>query len=113
MEIEIVADPPVLLGSRRQGLIRPRFQIVGQGIKGTLVNPAMQPQPFRTQTLPLADDFLPFGVIILPAQTLSVGLLGLTRADTGNDPQHDDSNINRDMARRKKMALIDRWSAFA
>jgi hypothetical protein len=102
MEIEVVTDAPILFRSRRQRFIGTRFQIIGQRIKGSLVNPSRQSQAFSGQSLPLTNDLLPFRVVIFPAQTLSVILLGLTGTDADNNPQHGTGNIKRAMHQRKK-----------
>jgi hypothetical protein len=64
VEIEIITDPAMVIGSRGKPIIRSRAFIVTQGFKSSLIHLSMQTQALGTFTLPFANDLL-FLTIIL------------------------------------------------
>ena len=60
-EGEVIADPPVAVGSRRQRLAGLRMQVVAQALERWPCHRAGQTQPGGQLAAPLADRLLPLG----------------------------------------------------
>jgi hypothetical protein len=83
VEVNIVSDPPSVLGSRRQSLTGPRYGIIAQREEITLVHFAGKPELLGQFAAPATGHFLTVAVIVATIQRFGKIILGLGGITTG------------------------------
>jgi len=88
VEREVIGDPPVGLGARRERLAGPRVEVIAQPEIALFVHLAGQAKHLRTAPVPLSRELRGVPKIIIPVHVPGEIVLGLLSVNGRSDGQH-------------------------